>query len=854
MNSSLKTLCAASLAAFAISQPAQAVLQRSGPVDAAHGFPQWYQDADGLTLEFCSPTTLTDLNAGLCAILPGPPPDGLTSLPEAFPGNFSLEHFYYLLTSVSTSAGLDKKTGLPTPGVGRFVFVNGVEATFNTPVPEAGQQVTFSRWRVRVDDLPCTGNYSFYTPSRAPKTVAGSAGGRIADTEDIGIGAGFDGALSGSVGPFLQRAAVPGGSASAFATGADGKRYLSPGDLGAVTGSTQPNPFRGSTLGYVPPAIRAMATTNYVMVTGPGIASGNCASTEAVYAINDIQVLGRINTAPVASRSVVERVTYRAVDSNADGVPDRFQIGAWANAIQEVGRPVPVLALSLNKGDPADAANSTAELAMISLQAGSTPTAPGTTATPKFIFFNGVVQPVVAGRVSPAYSHARIRTTTDTPASMANLPLVDELRVTGANYNASSKVLTVTADSGAVLLAPTPATQSAATAECSNPCLILDSSGLPASDAQGIAIDYKMKVAAGAKQPLATISIPNVLTPPAHVIVRSSAGGWDRQQVMYLGAAAGTAIFQPDSVSTAMNLPVIIDVLANDIGVAPAPTLQICTAAAGGTCGTPSATAACTVGTATTSCTAQGGKLAIANDRVTYTPRANFGGATDTFYYQAASVLGGTMRARVSVNIGALNGLPDARDDLGNSAVVGKALTIDVTANDFAVAGVDPATLRLTADPCNLGNGSCVPGAATFVDGRLVFTPPSAGNWNMAYSFTDRVGMVADPGVVTVNALGGEVIAIQRARWTAGRAPALGSVTVNGTVNIAQGQLLQLRVPNAATGAAGCSAPTLGTQIGAAAVLAGGAFDFGAVAQPVRPATVYVYSPTFGGCSQAAVQ
>jgi hypothetical protein len=303
-----------------------------------------------------------------------------------------------------------------------------------------------------------------------------------------------------------------------------------------------------------------------------------------------------------------------------------------------------------------------------------------------------------------------------------------------------------------------------------------------------------------------------------------------------------------------MNLPAIIDVLANDIGVAPAPTLQICTAATGGTCGTPSATATCTVGTATTSCTAQGGKLAIANNRVTYTPRANFGGATDTFYYQATSVLGGSLRARVSVNIGALNGLPDARDDLGNTAVVGKALTLDVTANDFAVAGVDPATLRLTAEPCNLSTGTCAPGAASFAAGKLVFTPPTAGNWNMAYTFSDRVGMVADPGVVGVNALGAEVITVQRARWTAGRAPAPGTVAVNGSVNIAQGQLLELRVPNAATGAAGCNAPTLGTSIAATPALPGGAFDFGAIALISKPLTVYVYSPAFGGCSQAVVQ
>ena len=77
------------------------------------------------------------------------------------------------------------------------------------------------------------------------------------------------------------------------------------------------------------------------------------------------------------------------------------------------------------------------------------------------------------------------------------------------------------------------------------------------------------------------------------------------------------------------------------------------------------------MGTVSISCTAQGGRLRIANNAVTYTPRANVGGIADSFYYQAATVLGGTLRQKVTVNIGALNGLPDARDDLGNAAVAG---------------------------------------------------------------------------------------------------------------------------------------------------------------------------------------
>jgi len=68
-----------------------------------------------------------------------------------------------------------------------------------------------------------------------------------------------------------------------------------------------------------------------------------------------------------------------------------------------------------------------------------------------------------------------------------------------------------------------------------------------------------------------------------------------------------------------------------------------------------------------------------------------------------------------------------------------------------------------------------------------------------------------------------------------------------------QGSLRDRAAP-AATGAAGCNNPRLGQLIGATPVLAGGAYDFGAIALAVRPATVYVFSPTFGGCTQVTVQ
>ena len=138
-------------------------------------------------------------------------------------------------------------------------------------------------------------------------------------------------------------------------------------------------------------------------------------------------------------------------------------------------------------------------------------------------------------------------------------------------------------------------------------------------------------------------------------------------------------------------------------------------------------------------------------------------------------------------------------------------------------------------------------------NGRIEFTPPAPGNWNLSYTFDNAAGMTADPGVVAVNAVAAEIITVQRARWTDGRPPAQGMLAVNGLTNISQGHVLQLRVANAVTGTAACNRPALGTLLGAARVLAGGAFDFGAIPRSTKPLAVYVYSPTYGGCAQVTV-
>ena len=855
MSSSFIRTLAIGIAAIGLAPSAFAVLDSVGPVDPAHGFPQWYMDKQGLALELCVNTDAAVLAAGGCAILPAALPAGVLTVPEVFPANWASEHFYTLATVTLGTAGLDKKTGAAISGAGRLVVNMGLVGSFVTGVPTPGAQITFNRWRVRQDNLACTGNYTYYTPNNAPQTFSGAAGGRMAQTADIGIGT-FDGPLAGTTGPFLQWSATPGGAVKPPFIGADGRKYIA--DYGAVgtpvTGSVLPNPLRASTRAWIPAEIKAMPFANYVLAEGPGVATGDCTLTESVYTTTGFQLFGRYFDGPIPSARSVDRATFRAVDTNADGVPDSFQVGVWATIQQKPGGALPQAGMSLFSGDPAAPSNVTPELAMTRLQL------PGAgTAQPKFELFQGTaVAATSAGQgplsSRPTATHARMRIISDVPASVVDSPLVDELRISQALWDSTTKTLTVTAESGSILAVATPLSQTAANADCSAPCLRVDSFGLPAKDALGAAIDFKMKTSTGQRYAILTTAIPNVAVPPRSVTVVSSNGGSDTQPVMYAGSATGTAILQRDIASTTLNTPVTIPVLANDIGIATTPALQICTAATGGTCGVPSATAVCVVNIASPSCTVSGGRLTItADNRVVYSPRLNLGGITETFWYQA-STLFGTARGEVTVNLGATGGSPIARDDPGYSGVAGASATYTVLANDFAPAGVNSASLRITQAPCNLTSGACNATAAGFnAAGALVFTPPGAGRWTMAYAFNDSNGTAAVPGVVTVNALAAEALTVQRARWTAPKKPGqLGTLDANGTSSVALGQTIELRVPNAATGPQGCSNPTAGTRI-ASTVAAGGVWVLGATALAARPATVYAYSPTYGGCAQVTV-
>ena len=65
----LSTL-ALSLSAALLAPSAQAVLERVGPTMQANGYPAWFQDKSGLTLDFGTPSNQSELNGGWLLILP----------------------------------------------------------------------------------------------------------------------------------------------------------------------------------------------------------------------------------------------------------------------------------------------------------------------------------------------------------------------------------------------------------------------------------------------------------------------------------------------------------------------------------------------------------------------------------------------------------------------------------------------------------------------------------------------------------------------------------------------------------------------------------------------------------------
>ncbi len=207
------------LAGNALAQNQPVGLAARGAVDPVGGYPLYYEDANGLRLQLCQ-----DPNLCLFA-LPNP------GLPLSFPTNFPDEQFYWAVSGDMTGTNAN------------LFYENALEAAFLNGVVVNGEQVVFTRFRMRADGLLPNTNYTVTWPYGSQVFTTDNLG-EFNFTEDIGFSAQqFQLALNGNVGPFL----TPVG----FTSRAPGTYIADVNSLVAV---------QGSPLG-----------TNYFRIVGPGV-------------------------------------------------------------------------------------------------------------------------------------------------------------------------------------------------------------------------------------------------------------------------------------------------------------------------------------------------------------------------------------------------------------------------------------------------------------------------------------------------------------------------------------------------------------------------------------------------------
>ena len=175
-----------------------------GPLNPGNGFPVYYVDTNGVALELPVPPLGTPLTV--------PPPPNPISPPMVFdptiPGNafsgqigFGSECFYWVADAnwIGVSSA-----------VGAIVYRAGLEAAFASGGAQNGQQIVFSRIRVRIGGLlpGMTGTYTVRHPYGTETIVVTAddiaAGKGLSLTRDLGVATqNFTNVLSGDVGPFL---------------------------------------------------------------------------------------------------------------------------------------------------------------------------------------------------------------------------------------------------------------------------------------------------------------------------------------------------------------------------------------------------------------------------------------------------------------------------------------------------------------------------------------------------------------------------------------------------------------------------------------------------------------------------
>jgi hypothetical protein len=275
----IATLALAATSVATAQAPATVGLATFGPLDPADRFPLFYEDRNGLRLQLCR-------TPAMCLYaLPNP------AAPMVFPTNYSGEQFYY---HVGTSG-----TGIAGA---LLLYEHALEATFLNGTPVDGDQMVFSRFRLRITGLLDGASYTVTHPYGTNTYVAGADArlpGEINVTVDIGATPlSFALALAGNVGPFLvplgYRAGLPG-------------TFI--GD--AVT----EGPVQGSPFG-----------TNFLRVDGPSIGfafPANAINNNSIQ-LNNFSLQGQLATAGGVG------ITKAYVSSST--IPAQTAVEVWAQA------------------------------------------------------------------------------------------------------------------------------------------------------------------------------------------------------------------------------------------------------------------------------------------------------------------------------------------------------------------------------------------------------------------------------------------------------------------------------------------------------------------------------------------
>lgn len=721
---------------------AHAVLERVGPASTAPsigGFPVWYQDTTGLSLEFCDPRTQSEVDGGWCLLLPG----DVATIPEVFPTSFFDEHFYFAATAA-----------VPTATGSKALLVLAEESAFAIGPPVPGDQVTFSRIRMVLNPVPATGTYRFIHPY-GEDSIQAQAGDRIFYTDDVGINCAagqFDCALNSRLGPFLLPSDTPGGAEMPPLTAANPTPDTNPAHFGGVFAATaypgtgkayiadpsRIGPVTGSPLPDFTDSSGALRNHNIFRIEGPagsalGIDPVTGASVDYVET-SDFNLMGRVFTGSMPGRVNVDRASYTR---NVSGQ----KLDVFATAVETIQgrvpgqpRPAPIApqltfydAPCAGITDPAtgeikppfSAPIGATEVQMFAIAPGIHSGQVGPAALPAAVCLKDSAARDAVGNIVPAFIQE---------------PVTDEVSISQAFYDSAAGTLTVAASSSDETVLPTLS--------------------LAFGTFRGDLVNGQ-------------IVVSNMIATPASVKVLSSAHGANQAQV--ITSFASTA---PPTIPVAANDSFtfledsgvqILSVLANDSNVAG--------------------------GTVSLSSAPRLGAAAVNPDgTVSYTPNLNASG-TDQFTYTVTVGTTVTNVATASLNITPVNDPPTAVNDSAN-AIVNTPVQINVLSNDLDPDGAaDLVTIANLTQPLPVG------ATISFTGGIVTFSAASGGSYTFTYQAQDVAGTIsANTATVTVQVAAAEALNIAKNEYVRSKS----QLRAQGTVTPAAGQRITLEFVNSA--------------------------------------------------------